>query len=132
MTALDGAVPFKEVDDTAMHIPEQLDFNMLGILQVALEKHRWIAERCFRLTAGGDQLFKEFLAVPGDPHASSAPPCRGLNDNWIAVLLGENKGLLFVPNRILGPRHNCHPGRYRYLARFHLVTKPPLHLGSGS
>ena len=51
---LDGAVPFIEVDDVAVHVPEHLDLDMLGIFDVAFKKNRCVAEGGFRLAPGRD------------------------------------------------------------------------------
>ena len=51
MAALDRAIPFVQVQEVAMAVPEHLHLDVLGAGNVFLEKHRGIAKSAARLIA---------------------------------------------------------------------------------
>ncbi len=123
MATLDGAVALVEMHEIAVLVAEHLDFDVLRVFNVLLEKDRRVAKGRLGFGGGALQPFEELLLVARHTHAAPAAAGRGLDDDRIAGLLGEDQGLLFGGDRLGRPRHHRHPGRHRYLATGHLVAE---------
>ena len=78
MSSLNGAIPFKKMDNVAVVVPENLNFNVLGLFQVFFDKYRSIAESFGRFTDSGVIFFEQFLFVTDDAHPAAAATCRRL------------------------------------------------------
>jgi len=132
VAALDGAVPFEKVDQVAMHVAEDLDFDVLRILQVTLQENRRVAEGSLGLAAGSHDPLKELLLGAGHPHPPSASTGRRLDDDGVAVVLGEDEGLFLMLNGLLGARNGGDAGSHGNFSGRHLVAQGPLHFGRWS
>ena len=86
VAALDRAVPLPEVDQIAVGIAEQLDFDMTRPAHELLEVDLVVAEGGLRLAAGLDDALVQMLCRIDDPHAASAAAPAGLEHHWIADL----------------------------------------------
>ena len=62
MAALDRAVAFAEREHGAVGVGEQLDLDMVGSLEVALQVDAIVAERGFRFTFRGSDRLVELAA----------------------------------------------------------------------
>ena len=132
MPPLDRAVPLEIMHDVAVLIPHDLDFDVLGILQVFFQKDRGVAESGQGLGGGRFEAFQQFLLIAGHPHATAATTGGGLDDDRIAALLGENQRVFFTGDGLGGSRHNRNPGLQRHGAGRDLVTQTPLDISGGS
>ncbi len=74
MAALDGALPFAQVDGVAMHVGQDLKFNVACAFDQALDVNPSIAECAFGFAAGGCQRPGEVFGPVHGAHslASSA------------------------------------------------------------
>ena len=88
MPALQGTVAFKEMDQAAMFIAQQLHFDMACPLDVAFQKDIRRAKRGPCLAARLVQRFFELCRFEDDAHPAPATAHRGLDDYWIAQFLG--------------------------------------------
>jgi hypothetical protein len=96
VAALDGAIAFAQVDDVALVVAENLNFDVVRVLDEFLDVNAGIAEGLFRLGAGGVIAFDEGNVVVGDAHAASAAAGDGLDHDRIADALGDDQGVLLV------------------------------------
>src|SRR5205823_8494236 len=97
IAALDRAFALAEVDDVAMPIREDLNFNVARIHDELFDEHPVVAEGRLRLRAGARQTLAEFALRMGNAHALAAPARRGLDHDGIADLGRDFCGL-----RVLG------------------------------
>src|SRR5438132_332534 len=72
MAALNRAVALAEVNDIAVLVGENLKFNVMGPLDVFLEKYFAIAECGKGLAAGRFHMREQLFAAADDPEASPA------------------------------------------------------------
>ena len=78
MSSLNGAIPFKKMDNVAVIVAQDLDFNMFGLFKIFFDKYRSIAESFGRFTDSGVIFFEQFLFVTDDAHPAAAATCRRL------------------------------------------------------
>jgi hypothetical protein len=123
---LDRAVPLVEVDQVAVRVAEDLHLDVLGVLDVSLEEHRGVPERRPGLAPRGAETLQQLGPAARHPHATPAAARRGLDDDGVAVLAGEDERLLLVLDGIVGARHHRHAGPDRRPAPRHLVSQAPL------
>ena len=109
--ALDRAVAFAQVDDVAVLVAEDLDFDMARLNHRALQDELFAAEgvACFR--AGAGQGDREVLRVFDQSHASPATARRRLDHDRETDLgsLREQRGIGLVGALIA--RHAGHARR---------------------
>jgi len=132
VAALHRAVTLEEVHQVAMGIAEDLDLDMLGVLDVALQENRRVAEGGPGLAGGAGKTFKELLLVPGHAHAATATAGRCLDDDRIAIVLGKPEGLLLFLDGVLRPWNDLHTRSHGSLAAGHLVPEGTHHVGAGA
>ncbi len=84
MTALDGALPFTQVNQLAVRVTEDLDLDVAGSRDVALEEHPRVAEAAQRLALGGAHGLGEPARLLDDTHSPSAAAGRGLDQQRVA------------------------------------------------
>ena len=132
VAALHRAVAVEEMHQIAVVVAQHLHLDMLGVGQVALQEDLGIAEGGLGLAGGRHQPLQQLLLVVGHAHAAPAAAGRGLDDDRIAVLLGELEGLLLFLDGVLGAGHHVDTGRDGGLAAGDLVPQGPHHLGGGA
>src|SRR5690554_4183926 len=93
---LDGTVPVEEVHHVALAVPEHLDLDMPGLLEIALQVQLRVAEGRARLFTRRDEGALEGLLAMHDPHAPTTATGRCLEDHRIAHLIGELLGFIHV------------------------------------
>src|SRR5579863_3817599 len=96
IAALDRAFALAEIDDIAVLVAENLDFDVARIGDELLDEHAVVAEARFRLGAGARKSFLEFGAAVGDAHTLAAAARRRLDHHRIADLVGDLFRLLVV------------------------------------
>src|SRR5262245_35241377 len=82
---LDRALPLVEVHDVAVGVAEDLDLDVAGVLDVALEEDRAVAERGGRLPLGRRQGLLQLGLVAHDAHAPTAAAEAGLDQEGEAL-----------------------------------------------
>src|SRR5690606_14752863 len=87
VVALDGAIALEKMDEIAVRIAHDLDFQMAGKFDVFLDQQCVIAEGGERFSAGELELAGEIRRVPNKADAPPAAACRGLYQDGIAYSL---------------------------------------------
>ena len=71
VSALDGAVTLVQVDDIAMIVTQELDFNMLGLVEESLDKDGAVSEGTLRLGCGSLKRLLELGLLADHTHTAS-------------------------------------------------------------
>src|SRR5690349_1094459 len=87
MAALHRAVALAERDDAAAPVGEELDLDVAGPFEVALEEDSVVAEGRLRLPLRGRDCLVEVGRLADDSHAAAAAACSRLDEQWEADLL---------------------------------------------
>ncbi len=93
MAALHGAIALVEMEDVAVAIAEDLDFDVAGAADVAFEEDGVIAEGGFGFAAGLFETAGEIGGAVDDAHAASAAAEGRFDDQRKADLGGGALGL---------------------------------------
>ena len=64
MASLDRAIPFSKMDDIAVAISQNLEFNMMRPLDIFFDKHAAVAKRCLGLACRDFHVFAKLLIGP--------------------------------------------------------------------
>src|SRR6266566_3459487 len=84
---LNRALTFAERKDVSVTVGEELDLDVAGALEVALEKDGFVAERRLRFAARRGDGILELSRPADDPDTASPAASRGLDDQGKADLL---------------------------------------------
>ena len=103
--ALQRAVAGACDDDVAVHVGDDLGFDVARLVQVALDEALAAAERGDGLAGGRVEQLGDLLDGAGHLHAAPAAAERGLDRDGDAVLLGELDDLVGVLDRVGGAGH---------------------------
>jgi len=88
VATLDRAVAFAEVDQVAVAVAEQLDFDVTRVDQCLFEDQFVTAEGVLRFGAGGAQLLQQVLGFVHQAHASATAAGAGLDHQRVADAVG--------------------------------------------
>ena len=69
VAALDGAIPFPEVNDIAVLIPQDLEFNMVRPFDIFFDEDAAVAEGRLGLARGDFHILTQLLVGPDDAQA---------------------------------------------------------------
>lgn len=94
MAALDAAIAFVEVEDVTVLVGDDLDFDVLGAADEALEEDGVVAEGGTGFAAGFFEFALEFAGFIDNAHAAATAPEGGLDDEGEADAFGSGLGLL--------------------------------------
>jgi hypothetical protein len=94
VSPLDGAVTLVQVDDVAVVVAEELDFDVLGLVEEPLDKDGAVAEGALGLRGGALKGLLELGLLAHDTHAAATATVGGLDDDGEAILVGELLDLL--------------------------------------
>ena len=112
VTALDGAIPFVEVQAMAVLIGKHLNLHMPGLEHVFFDQHACIAKRRQRFTLSRSQCFGQLAFVVHHFHALAATPGGGFKQDRVADVLSRGaKGLQILRLAVI-TRHQRHPGHF--------------------
>ena len=92
MAALDGAVALVEGDDAAVRVPHDLDLDMAGARQVALQEDGVVAEGRRRLALGGLDRRVEVLLALHQPHENGVQHLIGRQRILVLLVLAQFRG----------------------------------------
>ena len=73
--------------EISVGIAENLHFDVLGMLDVLLDKHLWPAKRGAGFALRFLELARQFLGIQYDPHPAPAPAEAGFDDDRIPDFL---------------------------------------------
>mmetsp|Transcript_15979 Transcript_15979/g.37862 ORF Transcript_15979/g.37862 Transcript_15979/m.37862 type:complete len:629 (-) Transcript_15979:82-1968(-) len=110
VAALDGAVTLPQVDRAALAVAEDLDLDVTGAVDEALDENGAVAEGGLRLGGGRLEEGHEVLNLTHDAHALAAATHGRLHDDGQAELLDEVRQLLHVGDRAVRAGHDRHAG----------------------
>ena len=96
MTALNGAITLKEVNDVALAIAQNLDLNVLWLNDRSLKIHTAITEGCLCFTGSLGSLLAQLIFGFDEAHAASATTGDGLNKDREVEVLGVFHQLIDV------------------------------------
>ena len=82
VAALDAALPLEQGDGGAVGVGQDLDLDVAGGGDVALEEHRAVAEGGQRFTPGSGQGLGQVVGAVHDPHAPPAASGGGFDQQW--------------------------------------------------
>lgn len=102
MSALDGAVTLVQVDDVAVVVSEELDLNVLGLVEEALDENGAVAEGGLGLGGGAVKGLLERLLLADDTHTAATATVGGLDDDGEAVFVSELLDVLELLDGALG------------------------------
>ena len=96
VAALDRAFPFAQVNDIAVAVGHDLDFDMAGFFDELFDENPVIAETGFGFVDGRGKSFAGLFVIIGDAHALAAAAGGRLQHHRIADLAGDGDRLLGV------------------------------------
>ena len=102
VAALDGAIAFAQMDDVALVVAEDLEFDVMRVLDEFLDVNPRIAKRLFRFGARRVIAFDQRNVVVRHAHAASAAAGDGFDHDRIADALGDGQGILLVLHDTVG------------------------------
>ena len=102
IATLDRAVAFVEVDDIAVLVAEDLDFDVLGAGDVAFEENRGVAEGVERFGLRLGEQGGELVRLHHHAHPAAAAAEGRLNDEGKADRGGDLHRLVAVDHRLFG------------------------------
>ena len=132
MAALNRAVALAEVNDIAMLVGENLKFDVMGPLDVFLEKHFAIAECGKGLTPGRFHMREQFFTAADDPEASPPATHRGFDHDRVADSLCKGDRLGGILYAAIRSGNDRHAGLSSNFTGVHLVPHEANGLRGGS
>ena len=121
--ALNRALALAEMDDGAVMIADDLEFDMARAFDVLLDVDVADAERRFGLALRGLQRLGQFGERADDAHAAAAAARHRLDDHREAEILGDLERLLFAVHRAVAARQDRNAGLLHRPARPRLVAE---------
>ena len=115
MSSLYGAVSLIQVDYIAVLVSEDLDFDVLRLLDVFLDKYIAVSECLDSLVLSAVELRQEVLLFADDPHSSSAAACSCLEHYRVSCRIRELYRVIIVADGSLYTRD----ARYAYFISDH-------------
>jgi hypothetical protein len=132
MPPLHGAIALIEVQQVAGAIAQDLHLDVAGALDVALQKHRIVAERRAGLAPRFRQPLAEFRGAVHHAHAAPAAAEGRLDDQRKADAPRDALGLARVGDRIFGAGHGGNAGALGQLPGRALVAEQFEQLRAGT
>src|SRR3989440_9033827 len=122
MTPLDRALALVQVDDAALRVAEDLDLDVAGRLEIALDVDLGAAEGALRAPAGGRERASELAGARHLRYADAAAAGGRLEDHRIADLAGHPPGGHGVRDGLGTAGHDRHAGGGHAAPRLRLVA----------
>ena len=104
MSSLYGAVSLIQVNYIAVLVSEDLDFDVLRLLDVFLDKYIAVSECLDSLVLSAVELRQEVLLFADDPHSSSAAACSCLEHYRVSCRIRELYRVIIVADGSLNTR----------------------------
>ena len=123
MSALDGAIPFVEVECITFIVGENLNFDVTGFNDVFFEIDAWVAEGGIGLSLSGGKSGAQAHIVVDDAHTATAATCDGLYNDGIADVIGELEGFGFILHNTFGAGDDFDAGFFCESAGFDFVAE---------
>ena len=110
MPPLQRAFTFAQVNDVAVLVANDLNFDMPRLFDVFFDKHASIAERTAGLAGGALKAVAALFVVLRQPHSLAAASRAGLEHHGIADLIGNGHGVIGVDDDVQMPGNRVHAG----------------------
>ena len=123
MAPLHRAIAFVEVQDVALTVAQNLDFDVPGMAYETLDEDRVVAERRRGFAAGFFQQPREIRGLLHHAHAPSSAAEGRFQNEREADLACDLFGLPRVVDRLLGARNHRNPRLLSQAARRGLVAQ---------
>ena len=92
--------------DVAVVVSEELDLNVLGLVEEALDEDGSVAESSLGLGGGAVEGLLQRLLLADDTHTASTTTVGGLDDDGEAEFVSEFLDVLELLNGTLSTRNN--------------------------
>ena len=122
VSALNRAFTFVQIQNIAVAVADQLNFNMAGFFNKLLDEHPIIAKAVACLVTATREAFQRFLVVKSHTQALAAAACTGFNHDWVANTLGNFNCFFSAFNGLINTRNAIHPCGTGQLFRLNLVA----------
>lgn len=132
VAALDRAIALVEVDDIAEVVGNELDLDVLGLVEEALDKDSSVAEGSLGLGRGALKSLFQAVGLTDDAHAAATTTISGLDDDGEAVLVGELLDLLERLDGAVGAGNDRNASSNGNLPGGDLVSESLDRLGGGA
>jgi hypothetical protein len=123
VAALHRAVTLVQVDDVAVVVTKELDFDVLGLVEEPLDEDGAVAEGALGLGGGALKGLLELGLLAHDTHAAATAAVGGLDDDGEAILVGELLDLLECLDGAVRAGDDGNFGSDGYVSGRNLVTK---------
>ncbi len=121
-----------EVDNIAVLVSEDLNFDVLSSLNVAFEKNCGVSEGVLGFFLGLGKACLKLGWFFNDSHTTTSSTKCGLNDERETDLMSDCEGLIGIGNGVIGARKNWHFGCDRLCASSSFVTHGAKEVGGWS
>ena len=132
MASLDGAIAFVEVQDLAVLVGEDLDFDVAGAADIAFDEDGVVAEGGGGFGVGFGEAGGEFFGGLDDAHATSSATEGCFDDDGEADFLGGGDGFGWILDGFFGARHDGDVGFFGETAGGGFVAEHLEKVGAGS
>ena len=132
VTALHRTIALAEVDDVAVGVGEDLDFDVARVVEVLLDVDHGVAKGGLGLTGCGGQRALQLLIRTRDLHPASAAARSGLDQHRVSDVTGQLARLVDVGDRAVGTGNHRQAGFNRCLLGGDLVPHQPEVLWAGA
>jgi hypothetical protein len=132
VATLHRAIALAQMDQMAVLVADDLEFDVPWPGEILLDVHVAVAERRQRLGPRKLEGPREIVRVSGDAHALAAAAGRGLDDHGKADLLGEDERFVNVVDGTGRARNDRHADGGHGFPRRRLVTHHADLIGRGS
>ena len=102
MSPLDRAVTLVQVDNVAVVVTEELDLDVLGLAEEALDEDGAVTESGLGLGGSAVEGLLQRRLLANDTHAAATATVGGLDDDGEAVFVGELLDVLELLDGALG------------------------------
>ncbi len=119
---LNGAIAFPEVNDIAVLVRQDLEFDMVGTFDIFFDEDAAVAECRLGLPRGHVHIVPQFLVRTHDPQASPPASGTGFDHDGIAGAAGEGQGLFGGAHPSFRAGDDGHTGLFGDLARLDLTA----------
>mmetsp|Transcript_27173 Transcript_27173/g.74190 ORF Transcript_27173/g.74190 Transcript_27173/m.74190 type:complete len:343 (+) Transcript_27173:3030-4058(+) len=110
VATLHRAVALPQVNSVALTVADDLDFNVPGTLDIALEENRAISEGGLGFRRSGLVEGREVLNLADHAHSLATPAHGCLNNYGQTILLDKGVSLLLGGDRLISTRYHRHIG----------------------
>lgn len=132
VTALNRAITLVQVDNVAVVVTEELDLDVLGLVEEALDEDGTVAKGRLGLGGGTLEALLQSLGLADDAHTTATTTIGGLDDDGESILVSEGLDLLVGSDSTFGTGDNGDIGSNGELSGRDLVAEGVNDVGRGT